>query len=273
MPGSPHSLEPLYLSVIIPAYNEAGRILPYLEEVTCYLEDRGRPYEVLVVDDGSTDATASLVESFGETVPEVELLRLQSRRGKGAAVRRGMQAAVGELQLFTDADGATPIAELAGLEAAVAAGAHLAIGSRALASRLPDFTVQARLYRTILGGLFNAAVQQSGIRGVSDTQCGFKLFRRAVAEDLFGVSTIDGYGFDLEILYVAQRRGYNIAEIPVNWSDRPGSKVRVMRDGLAMLRELASIRQNDHNGLYQAPSFPHRFAPAHSAGFDVPLEH
>lgn len=270
----PHQdFDSLYLSVVIPAYNEAGRILPYLREVTGFLTGRGRPYEVLVVDDGSTDATAATVEAFSEQVPEVELLRLPIRRGKGAAVRRGMQAAVGEFQLFTDADGATPISELTRLETAIAAGAHVAIGSRALASQLPDFAVQARLYRTVLGGMFNAAVRQSGIRGISDTQCGFKLFRRAVAEDLFGVSTIDGYGFDLEVLYVAQRRGYRIAEIPINWSDQPGSKVRVLRDGLAMLRELAAIRRNDHDGLYQAPSFPHRFSPSHAPGFDLPLEH
>lgn len=272
MVSSQDHLDSIQLSVIIPAHNEAVRIVPYLQEVTTYLHGRGRPYEVLVVDDGSTDSTASVVEAFSDQVPEVELLRLPVRRGKGAAVRRGMQAAVGKLQLFTDADGATPIAELARLEAAVAEGADVAIGSRALASRLPDFAVNARLYRTILGGLFNSAVQQSGIRGISDTQCGFKLFHRAVAEDLFRVSTIDGYGFDLELLYVAQRRGYQIAEVPVNWSDQPGSKVRVLRDGLAMLRELAAIRRNDNNGLYHAPSFPHRFVPAQSAGLGFPLK-
>ncbi|HEU4685503.1 MAG TPA: dolichyl-phosphate beta-glucosyltransferase [Nitrospira sp.] len=262
--------ESIRLSFIIPAYNEAERILPYLERITAYMGRRRCAYELLVVDDGSEDGTASVVEKFSDSNPEVELIRLPQRRGKGAAVRRGMQAAVGQWQLFADADGATPIEELIRLETAIEQGADIAIGSRALASRLPNFLVRASWYRTILGGLFNQAVRQAGIRGISDTQCGFKLFRRAVAEDLFAVTTIDGYGFDLELLYIAQRRGYRIAEVPVNWADQPGSKVRVLRDGLAMIRELATIRQNDHKGLYSPPSFPHRFAPGRSTPLGFP---
>jgi dolichyl-phosphate beta-glucosyltransferase len=244
---------PVDLSVVIPAHNEAVRILPSLRAITSHLQTQGRTYEVLVVDDGSTDTTAFVVTSFARTAPNVHLIQVPSRRGKGAAVRRGMQAAVGRLQLFTDADGATPIQELVRLEQAVADGADLAIGSRTLGSRLPDFTVEARLYRTLLGALFNAAVRQSGIRGIADTQCGFKLFRRHVAQDLFSVASIDGYGFDLELLYVAQQRGYRIAEVPVNWADQPGSKVRFLRDGLAMLRELAVIKKNGMKGLYDVP--------------------
>ena len=249
-------------SIIVPAHNEAARILPYLRSITSYMQDRGEPYEVLVVDDGSTDATASVVETAASSAPEIQLLRAPLRQGKGAAVRRGMQAAVGRLQLFADADGATPIQELARLEQAVASGADVAIGSRALASRLPGYAVQARFHRTILSNLFNSVLQQSGLRGITDTQCGFKLFRQAVAADLFGVALIDGYGFDLELLYVAQQRGYHIAEIPVNWSHQHGSKFRVIRDGLAMLRELAVIRRNAAKGYYSSPSHPRNFHPA-----------
>jgi len=243
------------LSVVIPAHNEAGRILPYLQQIITYCERQARSYELLVVDDGSTDDTSLVVERLARAHPVLQLLRLATCQGKGAAVRYGMQSAVGCLQLFADADGATPIQELARLEKALADGADMAIGSRALAARLPNFAVQARIYRSVLGFLFNAAVRQSGITGIADTQCGFKLFRRIVAQELFGYASINGFGFDLELLYLAQQRGFRIAEVPVNWSDQPGSKVRVLRDGLAMLRDLAVIRRNNQRGYYCLPSF------------------
>ncbi|MCE9536663.1 MAG: glycosyltransferase family 2 protein [Nitrospirae bacterium] len=255
-------------SIIIPAHNEAARILPYLQSIASYMEERGKPYEILVVDDGSTDTTATQVEAAASSLPHIQLIRAPQRQGKGAAVRWGMQAATGQLQLFADADGATPIQELARLEQALTNGADLAIGSRALASRLPDYAVQARFARTLFGNLFNFIVRQCGLRGISDTQCGFKLFRRSVAIDLFGVSSIDGYGFDLELLYVAQQRGYNIAEIPVNWSDQPGSKVRVLRDGLSMLCELAVIRRNWARGSYSSRA--QNFQPTTVGHFELP---
>lgn len=251
----PYSHASPELSVVVPAHNEAGRILPYLQQILAYCERQGRSYELLVVDDGSTDDTSLVVKRLARVHPALQLLRLATCRGKGAAVRYGMQSAVGCLQLFADADGATPIQELARLEKALADGADMAIGSRALAARLPNFAVQARIYRSVLGSLFNAAVRQSGITGIADTQCGFKLFRRIVAQELFGYASINGFGFDLELLYLAQQRGFRIAEVPVNWSDQPGSKVRVLRDGLAMLRDLAVIRRNNQRGYYCLPSF------------------
>lgn len=261
---------PIEWSIIIPAYNEAARIAPYLQSITSYLRDRGQPYEILVVDDGSSDPTASIVQALASSDPKIQLLRAPLRQGKGAAVRQGMSAAVGRLQLFADADGATPIQELARLELALANGADLAIGSRTLASRSPDYAVRARWYRTILGNLFNAIVQQSGLRGITDTQCGFKLFRQTVAADLFGVSSINGYGFDLELLYIAQQRGYNIAEVPVNWSDQPGSKVRILKDGLAMLRELFVIRRKGAKGNYSSRSSAPRFHRATVPHLELP---
>lgn len=138
----------------------------------------------------------------------------------------------------------------------------MAIGSRALASQLPDYAVQARWYRTILSTLFSSVTQQSSLRRITDTQCGLKLFRQAVVADLFEVSSIDGYGFDLELLYVAQQRGYRIAKIPANWSHQPNSKFRVFRDALAMLREMAVIRRNGTKGYYASPSHARNFHPA-----------
>lgn len=260
-PCSPRALD---LSVVIPAYNEANRLPLFLQRVLAYLDERHQSYEILVVDDGSLDQTAQVVESAACQYPHVRLIQLSCNMGKGAAVRRGMQAARGTFQLFADADGATPIEELARLEAALAAGADLAIGSRALASQNPEFTVRARWHRSVLGGFFNNLVQHLGIQQIADTQCGFKIFRRSVAQDLFSVACVDGYAFDLELLYVARQRGYRIAEIPVNWTDQPGSKVRPWRDGSIMLRELLDIRKREAQGLYlpQCRSAPSAVEPA-----------
>jgi len=238
------------LSVVIPAFNEAARIQGCLSEITAYFKQRGIAYEVLVVDDGSVDGAAILVDRYRREDQAVRLLRLPRNMGKGYAVRAGVREARGALLLIADADGATPIRETERLEAAIRGGADLAIGSRFLASRDSRYRVKARWHRSVLGNLFNLVVQALGLRGITDTQCGFKLLQEAVALDLFSVACINGYGLDLEILYVAQRRGYRIAEVPVNWSDQPGSKVRVFRDGFRMLLDLLTIRRNYARGLY-----------------------
>jgi dolichyl-phosphate beta-glucosyltransferase len=185
--------------------------------------------------------------------PAIRLMRLTDNRGKGFAVRAGVLESRGELLLVADADGATPIQELERLEAALSSAADVVIASRPLGTLDSRCTVVARRHRTILGNLFNWMVQRLGLRGIRDTQCGFKLFRGGVARELFGMATVDGYGFDLEILYVARRRGYRIVEVPVNWSDQPGSKVRVFRDGLQMLHDLLMVRRRDAAGLYSQP--------------------
>jgi len=246
-----HLSKPIALSVILPAYNEQDRLPPYLTSITRYLSQRGDSFEIVVVDDGSRDETARRVRQFGIDAPAVRLICLHGNRGKGAAVRAGMLAAQGTLRLMADADGATPIGEIARLEHALAKGTDLAIGSRFLGSRDRRYQVQARWHRTVLGNVFNQMAQQLGLEGITDTQCGFKLFRKRVAEDLFSVARIDGYGFDLEVLYVARRRDYRIAEVPINWTDQPGSKVRVVRDGLRMFRELLAVRRHAAQGLYR----------------------
>lgn len=248
---TPCSTQAPYLSLIIPAYNEAQRLPLFLRQVITYLDRQSRSYEILVVDDGSDDGTAPAAEQTAHRCPHMRLIQLPCNRGKGAAVRRGMQAARGALQLFADADGATPIQELARLERAIAAGADLAIGSRALASLDPAFTVQARWHRSVLGSMFNHVARRLGEPQFADTQCGFKLFRQPIAQDLFSVACVDGYAFDLELLHIAHRRNYRIAEVPINWADQPGSKVRPWRDGSVMLRELLAIRRREAQGLYQ----------------------
>ncbi len=225
-------------SVVVPAFNEAARLPRYLDEIVGHFEGLGEPYEVIVVDDGSTDGTPEVVEARQH--PSVRVLRLGQNSGKGAAVRAGMLAAHGAFRLFADADGATPIAELKRLEPALAAGADVAIGSRVLVD--PAVSVAARPHRVAAGRVFNWLVAQLGLRGVADSQCGFKVFTAAAAERLFGRLRTRGFGFDVEILLEAQATGYRIAEVSVNWADQAGSKVGVLRHGPGMLWQIAKAR-------------------------------
>jgi dolichyl-phosphate beta-glucosyltransferase len=227
--------------VVIPAYNEALRLPSYLKEILAYLEGREQPYEIVVVDDGSVDDTAERVREVAAGRPTVSVHVLGANRGKGHAVRAGMARTTGHLRLMTDADGATPIAEVARLEAAIAAGADLAVGSRALPD--PSVTRQVRLHRKLSGHVFNFLVRRLGVASVVDTQCGFKLFRGPVADALFPLLATDGFGFDVELLMLAERRGFRVAEVPINWTDQPGSKVGVLREGPRMLYEALAARR------------------------------
>jgi dolichyl-phosphate beta-glucosyltransferase len=227
-------------SVVIPAYNEAMRLPAYLKEVVAYFDGRDQPYEVVVVDDGSRDATADCVRELARLHPSVRLHALPENRGKGCAVRTGMTVASGALRLMADADGATPIVEVKRLEAAMQAGADLAVGSRALPD--PSVVVRARTHRKLSGQVWSRLVRALGVSGVVDTQCGFKLFRGPVADDLFRPLRTEGFGFDVELLLLARRRGYRIVEVPINWTDQPGSKVGVLKDGPRMLAQIVAAR-------------------------------
>ena len=228
-------------SVVIPAFNEAIRLPRYLEEVTAYLGSRGEPWEVIVVDDGSTDGTAEVARRIAARYGEVGLLRQPANGGKGAAVRAGMLAARGAWRLFADADGATPIAELKRLEAALSAGADVAIGSRAIAA--PGVVVRARRHRVAAGRAFNALAEWLGLAGIHDSQCGFKAFTAAAAADLFGRLATAGFGFDVELLLRARARGWRVVEVAVNWEDQPASKVGVLKDGPRMLWQILEARR------------------------------
>jgi len=238
--STPAADERIAWSVVIPAYNEASRLPSYLQQVVAFLEGRGEAYEVVVVDDGSRDSTAERVRECQAAHDRVRLIVQPQNHGKGRAVKTGMLSARGAFRLFTDADGATPIGELKRLEPLLEAGADIVIGSRALKD--PAVSVQARRSRVWSGRIFNWVVARLGLEGIADSQCGFKCFRGPVAEDLFRSLRTDGFGFDVELLLLAQRRGYRIAEVAVNWADQPGSKVKVLTDGPRMVGQILRVR-------------------------------
>ena len=231
------------VSVIIPAYNEAARLPMTLRATTEYFAARPDPFELLVVDDGSTDETAKIVAEFVAAYPQyqIQCLSYGGNRGKGFAVRFGMLRAEGDVRLFCDADLATPVEEYEVVLAAMEQeNASIGIGSRPL--RKSHLLVHQPWYREWLGRGFNKAVQLLAVPGIADTQCGFKIFTAEAATDVFSRCRIDGFAFDSEALYLARRLNYPIAEVPIRWSHKDGSKVSMVRDGLKMLRDLSTIR-------------------------------
>ncbi|MDR3580389.1 MAG: glycosyltransferase family 2 protein [Oryzomonas sp.] len=236
------------LSIIIPAYNEEDRLPRYLGSIVKYLTEKNTSYELIIVDDGSTDSTATVVEKIMETNPHVKIIRTSQNHGKGFAVKAGMLNACGKLRLFADADGATPIKELERLRQGIESGADIAIASRALHDG--STTVTARLHRKIIGTIFNLVVGLLAVQDVNDTQCGFKLFTEASANAIFPLQRISGFGFDVEILFICKKKGYRVKEIPVNWIDIKGSKVKLFRDSWKMFIDVIAIRLNDLRGVY-----------------------
>jgi len=245
------------VSIIIPAYNEAERLPLTLRATADYFEARPEPFELLVVDDGSTDGTAQVVADFARQRPtlSIQCLGYGGNRGKGYAVRFGMLRANGDLRLFCDADLATPAEEYEIVRAAMEReGAPVGIGSRPL--RASNLLVHQPWYREWLGRGFNKAVQVLAVPGVADTQCGFKVFTAEAATDVFSRCRLDGFAFDSEALFVARRLGYAIVEVPIRWSHVEGSKVSMVRDGLRMLRDLSLIRWTHRHLQKEAPPRP-----------------
>lgn len=238
------------VSVIIPAYNEAKRIEKTLKNVQEYLKNQGRDFEIVVVDDGSEDGTAELIERLKLTLPELKFIRFPKNQGKGWAVRAGMIEAQGDLLLMTDADLSTPIEELEKMEQEIKQGFDIVIGSR----RAPGAKIIKRQpwLREKIGVAFGFLTGLIVPTGFQDTQCGFKLFRKQVAQTLFPLQTVKGLPFDLEILILAKRLGYKIAEVPVLWRDEEGSKVRPVAHLPRVIREVFKIRWNLLRGKYFA---------------------
>ena len=236
------------LSVVIPAYNEENRLGPTLKEVSRHLKRRRVSHEILVVDDGSSDSTVSLVEKAARKNRALKLVRQDRNRGKGAAVARGAMEAKGDVVLFTDADLSTPIEELDRLMPLVLKGTDVVVGSRALATS--DITRRQPFYRHFGGKLFNLAVRLVALGGFSDTQCGFKMFKNRVGKQLFSLQQIPGFGVDVEFLYLARKFGYSCAEIPVRWANDPETKVTLASAAMTFF-DLVKIRLNDLRGLYR----------------------
>lgn len=237
------------LSIIIPAFNEERRISPTLRAVDAFLASQGIRYEILVVDDGSTDGTVALVQAMSCELASLRCLPCPSNRGKGHAVRVGMLAAIGEVRLMCDADGSMPAEEMPKLIAPIFSGkADIAIGSRYADGALT--TAAQPAWRVAWSRLANRIVQRSLVAGIHDTQCGFKAFSASAAEATFSRATIDGWAFDLEVLALAAKLGFSIKEYGVLWTDDDRSRVSPVRDFLNVAREFLTIRWNFKRGRY-----------------------
>ncbi|HET9944775.1 MAG TPA: dolichyl-phosphate beta-glucosyltransferase [Actinomycetes bacterium] len=237
---------PPVVSVVIPAYNEEWRILPTVGAIATHMSQREQPWELIVADDGSTDDTVRLLTDL--QLPNLRVLVPIRNGGKGSAVRRGVAAARGEYVLFADADQSTPIEQFDRLLSRLTDdGDDVAVGSRAASGA--EVANKSLLRRVLSRGLRAVIAVGFGVR-VKDTQCGFKLFTAGSARHLFGLQVVDGFSFDAEVLYLAERLGYRVAEVPVEWIDAPGSTVDAAKVALQFLRDLVSIRINDLRGAY-----------------------
>lgn len=239
-------MEP-FLSIIIPAHNEERRLPKTLERVLAYLERQPYTAEVLVVENGSQDATFDIAQDFARRYANLRALQVPAR-GKGLAVRHGMLAAGGAYRFLCDADLSMPIEELARFLPPQLEGYDIAIASREAPGAI---RYGEPAYRHFVGRVFNHLVRWLAVPGFHDTQCGFKCFRGEVAEDLFAVQRLTGLGFDVEVLFIAQRRGYRIVEVPIPWYFDPDSRVRLVRDSLAMFSDILRVHWNWRRGAYE----------------------
>lgn len=236
------------LSIVIPAYNESARIEDALQRVLGCVAEQGWDAEVLVVDDGSKDDTAAIVQQWMHNHPRLHLIQNPGNKGKGYSVRNGLLQAAGDIVMFTDADLSAPMEEANLLFAALNDGADVAIGSRWL-DRARQ-TIHQPLYRRFFGRCFNWITRTMMGLPFKDTQCGFKAFKRPAAQVIFRLQTIERWGFDPEILFIARKLKYVIREVPVTWGHDERSRISYLKDGMKMLEDMARIRANSLAGRY-----------------------
>lgn len=239
---------PPLLTIVVPAYNEERRLPAMLDQVTAYLDTQPYAAEVLVVENGSSDRTTEIAEGFAARVPYVRVLH--SAKGKGAAVRHGMLAGQGEFLYICDSDLAVPIAEVAKFVPPVLQDFDVAIASREAPGAC---RVGEPAYRHVMGRVYNLFAQALVVPGVKDTQCGFKCFTREAAQAIFAAQVMTGWGFDVEVLFIARRWGYRIVEVPVEWHYGQNSRISPVKDSLRMLGELWRVRRNGWRGVYDPP--------------------
>jgi dolichyl-phosphate beta-glucosyltransferase len=228
------------VSIVVPAFNEERRLPPTLLDMVDFFDRLPLTYEIIVVDDGSTDTTSEVVRKFERVREQVKLIQLPKNYGKGHAVRLGILNSRGNFILFADADGATPIDEFNRLYSAMQSGAEIAIGSRAVTST--ETRVTTSIHRKLLGRVFNRCVNTALLPSIADTQCGFKMFTRNAALFLFKRQHADRFSFDVEILYIARKADIAVVEVAINWTNVPGSKVNLLTDSMRMLRDVFTFK-------------------------------
>lgn len=234
------------LSLVIPAYNEEGRLRNSLDEIIRFVRDQQFPIEVVIVNNNSTDNTQAVIDEATAEFPFIRGL-IEYQQGKGAAVRTGMLAAENEYLFICDADLSMPVSEVLKFLPPQLKGYDIAIASREAPGAV---RIDEPPFRHFIGRIFNMIVRLFAVRGFHDTQCGFKCFRRDVAHDLFPLQTIEGWSFDVEMLHIAQRRGYLIEEVPITWYYKNNSKIKPFHDAMKMFRDVLKIRWNSWRGKY-----------------------
>jgi dolichyl-phosphate beta-glucosyltransferase len=228
------------ISIVIPAYNEAERIGPTIETIHDYFSKKPQPFDIIVINDGSRDNTENIVLDLAKEIRNVTLLDIPINQGKGSAARKGMIHATHDLILLTDADLSTPIEEFGKLVPWIQRGYDIVIGSRGM--KESEIILRQPWYRRTMGKAFNLLVRMLIVNDFGDTQCGFKLFRHGVAARIFRASKLNGFAFDVEILFIAKKMGYKTKEVPVRWIDSPRSRVDPLRDPVKMLLDLLRVK-------------------------------